>query len=137
MGLVTNFLKAFLLAPILAILLGCRAADIHFSEPALMILNPEEAEYCEDWILSREQVREYFSEAELIEPVSTREYYFGACELKGEGEINGKPFTYSINVGGVGRIVDEEKETLYGCKLRCKEILDFGFYEYGDERDFK
>lgn len=135
MGLVINTAKSVVIFLFISTV-ACGSSGIIYQKPHMSIIDGQESRYCSSWSLTVEQVEEYFKKAKRISSVEVKDYYYGACDLVGAGEINGRVFRYHINAGGIGQIATSEGEEIFGCKLECKQFMDFGFYEYGDERDF-
>ena len=113
---------------------SCGMTETEFEKPKLNIFK-EEGVYCSSWVMTVDQVETFFQlENAITRYEAVTEFYYGACEQKGVGKRGGLPLEYWINAGGIGQIIVDGKEQYFGCKERCKEFIDFGFYD--DEGDY-
>ena len=88
-----------------------------------------EHEYCQSWTMSEANIRQFFQRAQRItEEQRTMTYQWGGCDLQGEFVWPGATMPFRINAGGTGSIAEGAQQHLFGCKSRCKDLFDFGFY---------
>jgi hypothetical protein len=95
---------------------------------------------CQEWKLSKEQVRSFFRLADSISGEERHSsYYSMPCTYEGAVQSGTRVYEYSINAGlhGFLRPVNgpSERASLFGCKVKCVRLTSFAdLYEDEEPR---
>ena len=88
---------------------------------------PQEISVCRDWVLTSDDVKRFFSHAELLDQ-TTLHHTFDVlpCGYSGWLSAGGLDFHFSINAGGFGVIEitwDSADYILYSCSRGCESLF--------------
>jgi hypothetical protein len=97
-----------------------------------VILNtshPADVQLCQGFSLDENKIKEFFKKADQVSSETVHSLYqVSPCEIQGHFIYRGKKYWFDVNAASTGVIEVSDKNFVYfGCKDKCKDIIDYGY----------